>query len=75
MTRWRGLESAAAIGRSAALLADKACSESKVRRTVAPPKKDRKEPSRFYQEDKEAYKQRNEMAFLRLKEFRRIFTR
>jgi transposase len=46
-------------------------------RPVVPPKKGRKEPWRFEREDKELYKQRNEVerAFRRLKAFRRIFTR
>ncbi len=41
---------------------------------VVPPKKNRKKPWEY---DKELYKQRNEVerAFLRLKRFRRIFTR
>jgi transposase len=42
--------------------------------TVVPPKANRKEPWEY---DKERYKQRNEIEryFLRLKRFRRIFTR
>lgn len=41
---------------------------------VVPPKKNRKEPWEY---DKERYKQRNEIEryFLRLKRFRKIFTR
>ena len=41
---------------------------------VVPPKKNRKEPWEY---DKERYKQRNEIEryFLRLKRFRRVFTR
>jgi transposase len=41
---------------------------------VVPPKSNRKEP---WQRDKEKYKQRNEVEryFLRLKRFRKIFTR
>jgi transposase len=64
---------------------DKAYADSKTRglarflnfRPVVPPKKERTEPWRFDQEDKEVYKQRNgiERAFRRIKEFRRIFTR
>jgi hypothetical protein len=62
-----------------ALLMDKAYSDSKTRglarflnfRPVVPPKKDRTEPWRFDQEDKEVYKQRNGIELA----FRRIFTR
>ena len=41
---------------------------------IVPPKRNRKEP---WQYDKERYKQRNEIErfFLRLKRFRRVFTR
>ena len=42
--------------------------------SVVPPKKNRKEPWEY---DKELYKQRNEVEryFLRLKRFRKVFTR
>ena len=58
---------------------DQAYADSKTRglarflnfRPVVPPKKDRTEPWRFDQEDKEVYKQRNGIE----RAFRRIFTR
>ena len=76
--RWV-LESIGAIERSAALLMDQAYADSKTRRParflnfrpVVPPKKERTEPWRFDQEDKEVYKQRNGIE----RAFRRIFTR
>lgn len=64
------------------LLMDRAYEGEKVRDTavkkgftpVVPPKKNRKDPWEY---DKERYKRRNEIEryFLRLKRFRRIFTR
>jgi transposase len=82
--RWL-LEGIGPIEHTAALLMDKAYSNTETRhvasclnfRPVVPPKKDRKVPWCFDGEEKELYKQRNEIerAFRRLKEFRRIFTR
>ena len=64
------------------LLADRAYEDDKTRELaknqgfnfVVPPKKNRKEPWDY---DKELYKQRNEVEryFLRLKRFRKVFTR
>jgi transposase len=82
--RWL-LEGIGPIERTAALLMDKAYANQQTRylasslnfRPVVPPKKNLKEPWAFDKEDKELYKQRNEVerAFRRLKAFRRIFTR
>lgn len=64
------------------MLADRAYEDDKTRELaksqgfnfVVPPKKNRKEPWDY---DKELYKQRNEVEryFLRLKRFRKVFTR